>query len=473
MFAFVCFLSFFLKTSLCLDCNPSSVIVALGNYYEIMYAIPENERNLDEKYLFTITYQSNDYCGDSYIKLLYAGLELQIQRDSFDDMKTTQNGALTVLNIFRVKKKQISLLGVKLKYSIYPVAISPIKFDYSFLLPTQNHEIKHSFIFVGQLDNDNDASSLTINAISTRLKTEDIDGVLYVGNTNKTSNENYAEFEKYMLSKMEPITSLAAYHPTPNYIDWKDPMEFYKTRFLFDNAGKVEEDFLAFSIGFMDVIQLNIMKYILDPTLKVRFMDYLTKQYKDVTFESNYSKWAVLYTYYPLYCSFDECKFLLENYNTGLKELEKIIYGSEFDLVISGKLPIYERTHPIYNYNKDSQVKNNFNLTSSWYPIYIIEGVGGNSDNAIKNTKISNNYDVLTNYEAGYGKLIVENRTCMHYIHYSSKSNEIIDEFYVFKVSYRWSDEERNEFLTVTILYVFFGIALIVLFQFYVESKMI
>lgn len=473
MIIFIFFLTFYFKDFLSLDCNPSSVIVTLGNYYEIMYSIPENERNLDEKYLFIITYQSIDYCQESSIKILYVGQELTIKRDSFNYIKTTQNGALIVLNIFKVQKKLINYIGVRVQYSIYPLANSSIKFNYSFFLPTQNSEIKHSLIFVGQLDTNNDASSLTINAISKILKNEEIDAVFYAGNTNQTSTENYAEYENYILKSMSPITSFAAFSSTPNYVDWMEPMEFFKKQFLFDNAGKVGEDFFTFSLGFVDIIQLNIMKYVLDPTLKERFFEYLYNEYKDVSFDTNYGKWAILYTYYPLYCSFEECKSLFENENAGLKELEPILYKLEIDLVISGKLPIYERIYPIYDYKKDSQVKNTSNITSSWYPIYIIEGVGGNNNNKIKDTKIHNTYSILTNYEAGYGKLTVENRTCIHYAHFSSKNNEIIDEFYLFKVSYRWSDEERNEFLTLTILYVFFGIALIVLFQFYVESKLI
>lgn len=190
------------------------------------------------------------------------------------------------------------------------------------------------------------------------------------------------------------------------------------------NSSKYDEKpyFYSIDYGPVHAITLNTEHPLNYPYLSDIQLQWLENDLIKANQVRHIRPWIIVHFHRPMYCTSTRT---LQCYDFGeiLKSyLEDIFAKYQVDIVFSGHLHYYERTWPVYKNITDK------NLINPKYPIYIVNGAGGNREG------FSGMKDTVPDWSAyrlkdwGYG-ILEANSTRLTWEFFKSSNNQLMDRF--------------------------------------------
>lgn len=279
--------------------------------------------------------------------------------------------------------------------------------------------------------------------------------------------ENYnGEIGNYFMKEFIPLSSNTFFLPTVGNHEKHNNFEEYRERFPLSHLNNINNtnNIIDNGIGYFPFSPDKLYNsYIIGNTffLNINSLasnntffseEYLSIMISYITLElsnlPNIVTNKIAFTHFTFYCSHNYKDYCTDR-ASGLKSIfeEKIL--SQFDLVLSGHLHMYERSNPVYKEKIDekSLIKNDSKGSSNSkgiydnpeYPVYIVCGSAGNSefeilkDDFFNNEYSANKFTGINGYcEVEVGDDEIKGRFI------SVEDEKIMDEFVIKK------DKQRN-----------------------------
>ena len=507
MIYFIKFLIFFysitqLKIAFSEDCDPFGVHLSLGDYFQ--HYQHTNDLTLlnaqSSNVLMKITFMTIDKCESMYA-IINTNKEVNVSTPSPYDASNVDSSSNFIIYFQSISVT--TNLGLPYNTEILYSLVSnrtanASKKMFRFNIPDRDAD-RHDLIITGAMDLSTISNStfMALDLLANQPKLATISAVLYTGNMAYNLESNDFEKGVQFLKTLQGFAAFWPFMPTAGKYDNYDDFNFFNYLYSAINDPLFNNFFFSFNLGKAHIIQINMAFYFnpdSDITLRNNIWEWLTKDLINANRSDNRQErpWIIVYGFYSFYCSSTDdscCGNHDFTYSDGdptnpFDTLEFLFKSYAVDLYISSSnsSSLYERLPPIYqsaempHSSKITPDLNQLYMINPRSTIYIVEGIGGNINTSDNRYIEKTGFTISQLKNPGYAVLSIYNSTVLTYHHLASSSTDTDYDYFILintleKWPSIWETKDKQIFAASFILFLIFGVIILVVFMLYIEAK--